>query len=269
LLPSLSDFSCKAPKTGLSAQIILSADVPSQEPVGELVIKTPLLEIFREPEFMTLSFPQQAGIPFCRISADKRLAWLSMNPEADTELLKQDIFFTFRDVFLFLAQEHGLFALHSASLLYRGMAWLFSGPSGTGKSTHTNLWHRLYHAPLINGDLNLCGIEGDTVLVYGMPWCGTSGIYTKETYPLGGIILLRQSPENRIEELSADQQQLLVSQRLISPSWTEELLAKNLAFAGKARERAAVARLFCNMEDHAAQTAKEYIDFRIDGEKKR
>jgi hypothetical protein len=244
----------------LSAHIIVSADVPFRETVGEVLIKTALLEICRDQEFITLTFPQQKGVPFCRISADGRFAWLSVNPNAGTETLKQDVFFTFRDVFLLFAQEHGLFALHSASVLYREKAWLFSGPSGTGKSTHTNLWHKLYDTPFLNGDLNLCRIEGDSVMVYGMPWCGTSGIYTKEAYPLGGIILLRQSPENRIEELSADKQQLLVSQRLISPSWTEERLVKNLSFAGGVRERCLVFRLSCNMEDEAAETVKEYID---------
>ena len=38
--------------------------------------------------------------------------------------------------------EKGMFALHSASLLYLEKAWLFSGPSGMGKSTHTALWKK-------------------------------------------------------------------------------------------------------------------------------
>ena len=157
-------------------------------------------------------------------------------------------------------KKHGMFALHSASLQYHGMAWLFSGASGTGKSTHTNLWKKQYGTPVLNGDLNLCYIGQDGVFCYGMPWCGTSGIYTKKEYPVGGVVLLRQDTENKIECLSLDQQQLLVSQRLISPSWTEELFLKNLAFAGRAAKQIPIFRLACNMEDAAAVAAKTYID---------
>ena len=53
---------------------------------------------------------------------------------------QDSLFLAIRPVFLFLAQRKGMFALHSASLFYLEKAWLFSGPSGMGKSTHTALW---------------------------------------------------------------------------------------------------------------------------------
>ena len=59
-----------------------------------------------------------------------------------------------------------------------------------GKSTHTALWHELFDTPYLNGDLNLLGLDKDHIIAYGIPWCGTSGIFTAEAYELGGIILL-------------------------------------------------------------------------------
>lgn len=44
--------------------------------------------------------------------------------------------------------------------------------------------------PLLNGDLNLIGEENGQFFVYGIPWCGTSGICTTEKQRLGGIVLL-------------------------------------------------------------------------------
>ena len=90
----------------------------------------------------------------------------------------------------------------------------FSGHSGMGKSTHTNLWKEQFGTKIINGDLNLIGWSngeqaniGQSVdkpgskghpIVYGMPWCGTSGIASTKSYPLGGIVLLGRSDNDHL-----------------------------------------------------------------------
>ena len=124
-----------------------------------------------------------------------------------------------------------MFALHSASLLYLEKAWLFSGPSGMGKSTHTALWKKLFATPFLNGDLNLIGKEGEKFVVYGIPWCGTSKIFTTEKKELGGIVLLEKAPSEELVSLTEEQKTLRVMQRMISPPWTAELMVKNLKFA--------------------------------------
>ncbi len=259
LYPSLSDFAC--PEDTKVMQHILCCPVPKDPSVGQLLIKTDILEICYEDTNYIFRFPQQNGVKGCRISADGCFIRLYIKADAEKNELKQQLFYAFRDAFLFFAQKHGYFALHSASILHKKKAWLFSGCSGTGKSTHTRLWNKLFGTELLNGDLNLCKVKNSSVAVYGMPWCGTSNIYTPKKYPLGGIVLLKQAKENRIETLSEDEKQLLVSQRLISPSWTEELLLKNLTFAKQAKDLVPVFRLCCNMEDKAAETAKDYIEY--------
>lgn len=122
-----------------------------------------------------------------------------------SQIRRQRIFFMLFVCFsCFLHNKTGLFAIHSASILYRekGMAF-FPGHSGMGKSTHTGLWHQLLGTPFLNGDLNLLGIHENRIMVYGIPWCGTSGIYTIKTYELGGIVLLGRDPaRDYLEELS-------------------------------------------------------------------
>lgn len=88
------------------------------------------------------------------------------------------------------AQNNDCYLIHSASVEYNGCAWLFSGKSGEGKSTHTKLWNKYYGSALINGDLNMVGFENEEAVVYGIPWCGTSEIYTEKKYKLGGIIFI-------------------------------------------------------------------------------
>ena len=98
------------------------------------------------------------------------------------------VFHMIRHVFMICAEKRDMYIVHSASILHNGHAWLFSALSGTGKSTHTNLWHKLYDTPYLDGDLNLLAFEGGRPVVMGIPWCGTSGIYTTERWSLGGII---------------------------------------------------------------------------------
>ena len=102
-------------------------------------------------------------------------------------------------------------------------------------------------------------------MVYGLPWCGTSEIFDIKTYPLGGIILLQQASENHIESLEPHEKALLVSQLLISPSWTKEQLHTNLHFTENLSSEIYVARLCCNMGNAAAATMKEAIDDYLKG----
>jgi len=172
----------------------------------------------------------------------------------------EDIFHVIRFAFLLAASGKGLFLLHSASFLYRGKAWLFSGKSGTGKSTHTNLWKKHYGVELLNGDLNMLGMQNGKVSVYGQPWCGTSGICTERSYPLGGIIFLRQALENRCIALHSPENILAVLQRMISPAWEEYLLQRNLDFAERVGQECSVWRLYCTPEKEAAEVMKKEID---------
>ena len=178
-----------------------------------------------------------------------------------SETTIENLFHAIRLFFLFTAQRNGLFAIHSASVLYQGKAWLFSGHSGMGKSTHTALWHELFDTPYLNGDLNLLGLKEDHIIVYGIPWCGTSGIFTAEAYELGGIVLLgRDLQTDYLEELNPSEKVLRVMQRMISPAWTERQLSENLFFAGEIADRVPVLHLLCTKNASAACVMKNAID---------
>ena len=129
-----------------------------------------------------------------------------------------------------------------------------------GKSTHTALWHKLFGTPYLNGDLNLVGIENGKLKVYGMPWCGTSGIFTTSTQELGGIVLLVRDDYDHLERLGEAEKIVRVMQRMISPAWTEEQMEKNLDFAGQIVENSPVYYLKCTKNPSAVETIKAQID---------
>ncbi|MBO6090372.1 MAG: hypothetical protein J6P37_08725, partial [Lachnospiraceae bacterium] len=138
---------------------------------------------------------------------------------------------------------------------------LILGPAGTGKSTHTSLWKELFETKIVNGDLNLLGFKDGKPVVYGLPWCGTSNTFDVKTYKLGGVILLKRNQTNFVEELSEDEKELLVQQRIISPTWDKNLLDMQFETVDNIiKGGVLIARLNCTKDYEAAIVMKEYID---------
>lgn len=230
---------------------------------GVLLLRNPDLEIIETEDRYVFLFPSFPNIEEAFISKDATEACFSCTPPFN-RMFRENLFHAIRNVFLYLAWTRRMLVIHSASILYRNRVWLFSGHSGMGKSTHANLWQNLYVVSAVNGDLNLFTMGEDGPVVKGIPWCGTSGICDFHEYPLGGIILLNQAPYDEVVELSEDEKRLLVSQRLISPTWRADMLHKNLEIIDEIAEKILICKLKCTKENSAAKTMKKYIDDYLD-----
>ena len=91
---------------------------------------------------------------------------------------------------------------HASAIELDGVAYLFSGPSGMGKSTHTGLWKQLFpSAKIFNDDKPALRYIDGVWYAYGTPWCGKDGININMKLPVGGICFLRQGKENKIRRL--------------------------------------------------------------------
>ena len=95
---------------------------------------------------------------------------------------------------------------HGAAITYCENGYLFSAPSGTGKTTHIKLWKRFFKdkVDIINGDKPIISAGSDGVYIHGTPWAGKEGWNKNLSAPLSGICFVRQSRENRIKRLSPD-----------------------------------------------------------------
>ncbi|MDD7404078.1 MAG: PqqD family protein [Butyribacter sp.] len=238
--------------------IDLKVDMLRTQETGNLLIRNQEIMIFERQEEYLFQFLQSQQLEEGYLSKDGKYASLWYMPPC-TETLREEVFHAIRFFYLYTAQLRGCFALHSASVLYDGKAWLFSGYSGAGKSTHVNLWKKLFDTPVLNGDLNLIGFSEGEAVIYGIPWCGTSGISQSARHLLGGIVFLKQAVHNKCVTLATDRKVIMTAQRLISPMWTKELYQKNLAFAEALQEKIAICRLECTKEDEAAQVMQEWI----------
>ncbi len=259
---AFAPFLLPAPQTPHQVIQVISG-APLLHRNGTLLVRNEELMVVECPACYLLFFPNSPGLLEVRLAKDgTRVECYCLPPY--TEALQDALFHALRLMYLYLAQKHGRMALHSASLLYRDRAWLFSAPSGTGKSTHADLWNRLFGTPLLNGDLNLLAVEDGLPLVYGLPWCGTSGISTTATCTLGGIFLLKRAPEDRVESLPRDQRILLAAHRLISPVWTKAQLLRNLDFMEQLEPHILLCRLHCTKEPGAAVCSRHAADQYMD-----
>lgn len=111
--------------------------------------------------------------------------------------------------------------LHSSVVQLNGYTVLFSGPSGIGKSTQARLWEEHLGALVVNGDRCVIRRKEEGFVGCGSPWCGTSGIYSKELAPIKGIFILKQSSQNSIRRLRGEAFVALYSQCIVN-SWNKE-----------------------------------------------
>lgn len=100
---------------------------------------------------------------------------------------------------------YGAMMLHACTAVVDGRAYLFSGPSGVGKSTHVGLWRQYLGAgrvQILSDDKPVLRPGGQKVWAYGVPWCGSVGQNLNMRAPVSGICFLKQGQQDRIRPLS-------------------------------------------------------------------
>lgn len=257
----LLDFCVETSEDAPDGRFVLCGGNPPHHGMGEVLVHHEDLLILREDAWLYYLYPNHRYLREMVMDVDGQVAnaYLPFLDE-DTPAVTAEIFLAMRQAFFYGAALANRYAIHSASVLYEGKAYLFSGPSGMGKSTQANLWKQCFGTEIFNGDVNLVSIEADGAYVWGLPWNGTSGIYRDGRVPLGGIIYLRQSLENQVEVPDAGDLVVATVQRLISPTYTEGLYQKAFSFAEQLQGKIPMWRLYCNPTPQAAEIMKECID---------
>ena len=98
--------------------------------------------------------------------------------------------------------DYKIFLMHGAVISLNNEAFLFTAPSGTGKSMHLFRW--LSNVPeivVVNGDKPFI-VTGEQIMVCGSPWAGKENLYTNIIVPLKAIVLMERSDNNKIEPVS-------------------------------------------------------------------
>lgn len=143
---------------------------------------------------------------------------------------------------------------HAVSFVWRDRAWLLTAPSETGKTTQLLNWQRLFPGELtvISGDMPIIEAREDGgVWVHPSFWNGKERYSSRLSAKLGGLVLLRQGEENRIERLTPrDGVAPLLFQFPVIPETEEEI--RRLARLEECLLEAAPAFCFVNLGNDAS-----------------
>lgn len=149
------------------------------------------------------------------------------------------------------------FMLHSSAVAYEGKAYLFSANSGTGKSTHTSIWQKVFgsdKAVIINDDKPVIKLCDDKILVYGTPWSGKTDKNLNIAVPLQGICFLERAPQNWIYPLGVQHAIHPILNQTLRPAYGGDM-SSLLSLLDRLLQKTKVYRMGCNMEDEAAIVA--------------
>ena len=152
--------------------------------------------------------------------------------------------------------EYDVILFHGAAVAVDGKCYLFTAPSGTGKTTHVRLWlEQLPQAYVLNGDKPFIKFSEDgNIEVCGGPWQGKEGMGRNETLPLEAICVLERSPENWIKQVTPNS----VIDRLIRQVHVPDgsmASMKALQLLDRISQKVHLYRLGCNMEPEAAEVS--------------
>ena len=148
------------------------------------------------------------------------------------------------------------FVFHGVVIEYEGNGYIFTAPSGVGKTTHALLWRKRFgkDVHMINGDKPLLQIFNHTLVAHGTPWCGKEGWSENRSVPVVGICFLERSLQNCIARISVQEALPLVFRQILLPTAGEDLDIL-LPLVEQAVQSVPLYRLHCNRDIEAAELA--------------
>lgn len=107
-------------------------------------------------------------------------------------------------MYAFATARKNTLLMHASVTMKDGKGYLFLGKSGTGKSTHSQLWiNNIEGCSLLNDDNPVLRVgEDGEVRVYGSPWSGKTPCYRNLDVPVGAIVSIKQAKVNHIRRQS-------------------------------------------------------------------
>lgn len=162
-------------------------------------------EVYRQGESSyQVLIMNDSKIPCAFMQTDDKIKNITLATRGNARLRKFGINNAIMLAYTLATATHGTLLMHSSVVENNGMAYMFLGASGSGKSTHSDLW--VQHIPgstIINDDNPVVRIAPDgTPLVYGSPWSGKRPVYKRVHYPVAGFAAIEQHKSNSMHRQS-------------------------------------------------------------------
>lgn len=204
LLPSFSDFGTNdegSPVFSFDASGVIPDGLEgrkmdeSDSDLGHLVLS--VLGSGEDLRGYLVELQGTEGGPVHRMHADPTFSGIVAELDWESPDAGRTLSSMLRIAFSQAVLRHGGISIHASAVEAEGRAYLFLGSSGTGKSTHSQMWMQSFRGcALVNDDNPVLRVEDRGVFVYGSPWSGKTPCYRNVKYPVAGLARLRQSGQN-------------------------------------------------------------------------
>ena len=170
------------------------------------------------------------------------------NDKICTEFISTESALVYRKIADSLIDYH-LLLLHGAAITVDNKGYIFTAPSGTGKTTHIKNWLKVIPGTyVVNGDKPLIDVKNK--LIFGTPWCGKEKMNTNTFVPLSGIVSLVRGDDNSIMPISFSEMLPVYLQQIYIPD--ERIKAIKAYKLIDYLKDIPCYRLICNMNDESA-----------------
>lgn len=155
----------------------------------------------------------------------------------------------------------GTLLVHASMVRRNGKAYAFIAVSGTGKSTQTSNWLKVFpDCDLMNDDNPVFRIEDGRVTAYGSPWSGKTPCYRNVSAPLAGVAKIVRDKENFLEPMEPIEAftELLTSVSLMR--WDKELMLSMSQTISQLVENVPHYNLHCLPNEDSARVASKGME---------
>ncbi len=205
----------------------------------------------KAPE-VTISISKE-DILFERIKADFSYKTVSGNIEEHIDEYLETLALCRKAALIML--EYETLLIHGSVVVKDKCGYLFMAPAGTGKTTHSMLWEKLFpDAYILSGDKPLIKIDDSGITAYGTPWRGKEKYGRNDSASLKAICILERDITNHIERISFEEASPILYQQVYKPEDKLNILTV-LKLLNKMDKRIKFYRLGCNTDDEAAYTS--------------
>ena len=155
--------------------------------------------------------------------------------------------------------SHNRLLMHGACISFGEQAFLFTAPSGTGKSTHIRLWKKFLgdDVKIVNGDKPFISLENDP-LIYGNPWAGKENWHRNRSAALGAICFVQRGTTNFIRQVNPSECLGLLFKQIYIPS-NADAAGLTLELIDLLIKKVPLYLLTCDMSEDAVQCSFEAL----------
>ena len=152
--------------------------------------------------------------------------------------------------------DHDVLLMHGSAVCMDGEGYIFTAPSGTGKSTHARLWREAYgdRMMMINDDKPMLICREDEIIACGNPWTGKHRLGENVSAKVKAIAFLERNEKNIVDPVKPEEVFELLYLQTYRPKDPARAM-KSIELLSRICRNVKMYRLKGNMESDAAIVA--------------